>query len=104
MAVPDGKRWFKITVEGGVPFGLAGGAINNRLTEQLPQIVAMGQEKVTVLRTRSPRDTGDFYFSPGASLLLADIVTASAGVPCEEPTSSDDLVQQVGMSTAPDVD
>lgn len=101
MAVPDGRRWYKITVPGGVPFGIAGGSLNNAYAARLPQVAALGAHSVAVFATTNPRDTGDFYFSPAAALLLADFVIPSGGVPCDRP-SRDGLSLLHGPSDALD--
>ena len=52
-------------------------------------------EEATVFTTTEPEETTDFYFSPGAAVLLQDFVQRHHGVPCSA-RSNEDLTLWVG--------
>ena len=85
MPVPDGRSWYKITVPEHA-MGSAGFKINDAMVQRLQLWADLGTEAVAVFQTREPDEEGDFYFTPRAALLLTEIVIASGGVPCPQPS------------------
>jgi hypothetical protein len=76
--------WYKVTVPG-AEAGAAGQRINEALTKRLEARARIGEDTVGVFRRQDGGETVDFYLSPAAGSILADVIVESAGVQCSQP-------------------
>lgn len=79
------RSWYGITVSDTI-FPGVGAQISDAYTERLSTVVAAGLEEVAVFQTSHPWETGDFFFSPEAAPIFADIIARYDGVACSRPS------------------
>jgi len=79
------KSWYRITVSDDI-FPGVGAQISDAYVERLPAVASVGPETVAVFETSFPWETGDFFFSPGAFPIFADIIARYDGVACSRPS------------------
>jgi hypothetical protein len=79
------QSWYKVTISDNI-FAGVGSQISAAYTERLPAVAAAGLETVAVFETSFPWGTGDFFFSPAAFPIFADIIARYEGVACPRPS------------------
>lgn len=79
------KSWSWITLSDKI-FSSVGAQISDAFRKRLSEVTFVGPETVAVFMTSFPWETGDFFFSPGALPIFADIIARYEGVACSRPS------------------